>query len=213
MFFKKWRRQIYEKLEAEVWLGLSSLMDEVEKKKSAAHDELNALVDDLTSARSDFEEEKSKIERAEKDLLSEMTIIERHKKDNADLLARLEEERKRLDSELQFLSGRKLEEIYFSGFSTGVSKNFDMLFSMQKDIFTKMLQKAEERVLQATTDRFKTVLRNHKQRVDHAASPYIVDLYDRIKADLQAAQQIGQNDAVKKYKDQLEVIEELMNVK
>ena len=57
-----------------------------------------------------------------------------------------------------------------------------------------------------------SIIERHKNRVEKAASPYAVTLYDKVAGQLQEAQQDKSPELIKKYTAQLEILELLTNV-
>lgn len=59
---------------------------------------------------------------------------------------------------------------------------------------------------------FESIIERHKNRVEEAASPYAVTLYDATTSLLQEARQDKDPERIKKYQAQIEVLEKLVYI-
>ena len=97
---------------------------------------------------------------------------------------------------------------YITAFFAGMNHALRLNSEFNQIFINKRI---EEGVGRAKAD-FESIIQRHKNRVEKAASPYIVTLYDRVSGLLQEAEQDKDSCLIKKYTAQLEVLELLTNV-
>jgi hypothetical protein len=115
------------------------------------------------------------------------------------------------ESELEQMQRGAPQRMYETAFASGFEKGFDFSYGLQSEHFRCMLEKHKKEVLASSTERFDKVKLSLVSRIEKAASPHIVAMYDRVKAKLDRVRKLGQMDEAKSVQAQLDILEQLVD--
>ena len=93
-------------------------------------------------------------------------------------------------------------------FMTGMEHALRLNYDFNKQFIDKKI----DIILSEQKERYEQILETHKARVEKAASPLALRLYDEVTGLLQEARQDKSPESIKKYTAQLEILEILVNV-